>query len=151
MPKTSAAKKIEEPKKESVATPEEQTEKKAGKGTKSVTVKHANFYVHSSYNNILASLTDERGNVLAWASSGSAGFKGPRKATPFAASKVIENIFTKLGKTTVENATIFINGIGAGRDSALRGIAGRGITITAIHDITPIPHNGCKPKKVRRV
>ncbi len=123
----------------------------AKKEVKASTLRHANLYVHSSYNNVLVSLTDESGNVLSWASSGSVGFKGPRKATPFAASKVIESVFTKLGKTTIEDATIFIRGIGSGRDSALRAIVGRGVNIVAIRDITPIPHNGCKAPKVRRV
>ncbi len=125
--------------------------KTAKKDTKTSTLRHARVYVHSSYNNVLVSLTDENGNVLAWASSGSAGFKGPRKATPFAASKVIENVLSKMGKTTIEDATVFIHGIGSGRDSALRAIVGRGINVVAIRDITPIPHNGCKAPKVRRV
>lgn len=122
------------------------------KGTKaSQAIKHGRIYVSASYNNVLVTATDDKGNALAWASSGGAGFKGPKKATPFAASKCVENLFEKLAKTSFEDVSIYINGIGGGRDAVLRALVGRGLPISAIRDITPVAHNGCRPRKVRRV
>jgi len=109
------------------------------------------LYISSSYNNTIITLTDLDGNVLAWASAGSIGFKGTKKATPFAASKVAEAISLTAKKNGVEKVEVFIKGIGSGRESALRSLAARGFDIVAIKDITPIPHNGCRPPKVRRV
>lgn len=108
-------------------------------------------YIQATYNNTIITICDEGGNVLAWASSGNLGFKGPRKATPFAASKVAESVVEKVKKFGMEEAVIFVNGIGSGRESAVRSIANRGLNITFIKDTTPTPHNGCRPKKVRRV
>ncbi len=108
-------------------------------------------YISSSYNNIIITLTDSRGNVLSWASSGSIGFKGTKKATPFAASKVAEAIAQTIKKLGIEKLEIFIKGIGGGRESAVRSLAARGFDITSITDVTPIPHDGCRSPKVRRV
>lgn len=127
-------------------------EKKSPKAVKTAqTIKHGRMYISASYNNVLITATDDKGNALAWASSGGAGFKGPKKATPFAASKCVENLFEKLAKISFEDVSIYINGIGGGRDAVLRALAGRGMPISAIRDITPVPHNGCRPRKVRRV
>lgn len=110
-----------------------------------------NIYIKNSYNNTLISVTDEKGNVLAWASAGSLGFSGPKKATPFAASKIVSVLAEKLKKSGPVNIHIFVNGVGGGRDSAIRSLANQGFNILSIKDITPIPHNGPRPPKTRRV
>ena len=108
-------------------------------------------YVKASYNNTLISITDEKGNLLAWSSAGSLGFAGPKKATPFAASKVIAALAEKVKKFGPVNVSVFVSGVGGGRDSAIRSLANQGFNILSIKDVTPIPHNGPKPPKVRRV
>lgn len=108
-------------------------------------------YISSSYNNTIVSLADESGNILCWKSSGSIGFKGTKKGTPFAASKVAEAVAEVIKKMGIERVQVIVKGIGSGRDSAVRSLAARGIEIASIKDTTPIPHNGCKPRKVRRV
>jgi small subunit ribosomal protein S11 len=114
-------------------------------------VKEGKLYIFSSYNNTLLTLTDLQGNVLGWTSAGTIGFKGTKKATPFAASKVAEAMAQVAKKIGVEKVAVFIKGIGSGRESAIRSLAARGLDIVSIKDITPIPHNGCRPPKVRRV
>ena len=113
--------------------------------------KEGRIYVFSSYNNTIITLTDSQGNVLTWVSAGSIGFKGTKKATPFAASKVAEALSQAAKKLGIERVKVLIKGIGSGRDSAIRSLAARGLDITSIKDVTPIPHNGCRPPKVRRV
>lgn len=114
-------------------------------------VREGRIYIFSSYNNTILNVTDEQGNVLTWVSSGNIGFKGAKKATPFAASKVAENIAERAKKLGIEKVKILVRGIGSGRESAIRSLAGRGLEISSIKDITPIPHNGCRPAKARRV
>ena|SRR3989338_8374657 len=114
-------------------------------------LRSARIYIAASYNNTSATLTDAQGNVIAWSTAGSLGFKGPKKATPYAASKVIETILEKIGGAELENTSVFVQGVGSGRDAALRALAGKGVDIGAIKDMTPIPHNGCRPPKARRV
>lgn len=114
-------------------------------------VREGKIYIFSSYNNTIITLTDSPGNVLAWRSAGSIGFKGTKKATPFAASKVAEAISLAAKKLGVEKIQILVKGIGSGRESAIRSLGARGLDIISIKDITPIPHNGCRPPKVRRV
>lgn len=114
-------------------------------------IREGRIYVSSSYNNTLISLTDFQGNVLASCSAGVIGFKGTKKATPFAASKVASKICESAKKLGIEKVDILVKGIGAGRDSAIRSLATHGLDIISIKDITPIPHNGCRPPKVRRV
>jgi len=108
-------------------------------------------YINATYNNTMLTVTDLKGNVLCWASAGALGFKGPKKATPFAASKVAEAILEKLKKNFPQKAYLFVKGVGAGRDSALRSLAAGGLNIVYIKDVTPIPHNGPRPPKPRRV
>jgi len=110
-----------------------------------------NAYIKVSYNNTLISVTDDKGNLLAWSSAGALGFSGPKKATPFAASKVVAALSEKLKKIGPANLHVMVNGIGGGRDSAIRSFANQGFNILSICDVTPIPHNGPKPVKVRRV
>ena len=108
-------------------------------------------YISSSYNNTTITLTDQGGNALAWASAGNIGFKGTKKATPFAASKVAEVLAQKAQRIGIERISIFVKGIGGGRDSSIRSLASRGMDIISIKDVTPIPHNGCRPSGPRRV
>lgn len=114
-------------------------------------IESGRVYINATYNNTLITVTDRQGNVLAWASAGSLGFSGPKKATPFAASKVVAAVAEKLKKTGVSNMEVVVKGVGSGRDSAVRSLANQGFNILSIKDVTPIPHNGPKPRKVRRV
>ncbi|MDP4010250.1 MAG: 30S ribosomal protein S11 [Candidatus Spechtbacteria bacterium] len=114
-------------------------------------LERANIYVQASYNNTQITVSDENGAVVVWTTAGAAGFKGPRKATPYAASKVVDIIFEKLEPMEIKEAHVFAKGIGSGRDSALRALTSRNLNILSINDITPVPHNGCRIKKRRRV
>ncbi len=107
--------------------------------------------IQSTYNNTIINLSDENGNTLLWATSGSLGFKGTKKSTPFAASKVAELLVEKAKTMGLKSVDVFLNGVGSGRESAIRTFAARGIEITSIKDVTPVPHNGPKPRKPRRV
>lgn len=107
--------------------------------------------VLATFNNTIVTLADQKGNSIIAASCGALGFKGSRKSTPFAAAKVGEIIGEKAQQMGMKEATVIVRGVGAGRESALRAFAGKGITITKITDKTPVPHNGPRPKKARRV
>ena len=109
------------------------------------------LYVESTYNNTKLVLTDSKGNVLATSSSGSIGFKGAKKGTPFAAAKVGEIIGSKAAAMGMREAHVVVKGVGSGRESGIRGFISKGINIMSIKDVTPVPHNGPKPKKPRRV
>ncbi|MBI2025144.1 MAG: 30S ribosomal protein S11 [Candidatus Harrisonbacteria bacterium] len=125
-----------------------------GKTTeKSVSKRFENgrIYINASYNNTLITVTDDKGNMLAWSSAGSLGFSGPKKATPFAASKIVAALAEKLKKSGPVNVKIFVSGVGGGRDSSVRSLANHGFNILSIRDVTPIPHNGPRPPKTRRV
>lgn len=117
----------------------------------SAKIKEGKLYISSSYNNTILTLTDLRGNVLAWSSAGAIGFKGTKKATPFAASKVAEAIAQTIKKLGIQKIAVFVKGIGSGRESAIRSLAARDLEVVSITDVTPVPHNGCRPPKVRRV
>jgi small subunit ribosomal protein S11 len=114
-------------------------------------IKEGRIYISSSYNNTIITLTDQKGDVLHSTSAGRIGFKGTKKATPFAASKVADTIVQVANKLGVEKVEVFVKGIGSGRESAVRSLAAKGLDIVSLKDITPIPHNGCRPPKVRRV
>lgn len=114
-------------------------------------IEDGRVYINTSYNNTFITVTDLKGNVLVWMSSGSLGFSGPKKSTPFAATKVGEAIAEKVLRGGVKNIEIYVKGVGAGRDAAIRALANKGLNITLIKDLTPIPHNGPRPPKVRRV
>lgn len=114
-------------------------------------IDRGNVYVKASYNNTIISVTDEKGNLVAWSTAGSLGFRGPKKATPFAASKVVAALTEKLRKAGLQKVSIYLNGIGGGRDSSVRSFVNQGFEVLGIHDVTPIPHNGPKAKKVRRI
>ena len=108
-------------------------------------------YILSSFNNTQVSMTDSVGNVLAWQTAGSSGFKGPRKSTPYAATQVSQAILEKIKPMGITHVEIRVSGIGTGRDAALRAFTTSGMTIHTIRDLTPLPHNGCRPPKARRV
>ena len=115
-------------------------------------VKEVRISINSSFNNTIVSGSEYRtGNVLAWASSGSVGFKGTKKGTPYAATTAMKDMLDKLLQHQPETAYIFVSGAGNGRDAALRAMSGSGIKVAKIKDVTPLPHNGCRPKKARRV
>ncbi|MBN1384954.1 MAG: 30S ribosomal protein S11 [Elusimicrobia bacterium] len=108
-------------------------------------------YIKSSFNNTIITITDDRGNVIGWGSSGSAGFKGTKKGTPFAAQIASANCARKLAERGLKHVAVFVSGPGSGRETAIRALQISGLTVTSIKDITPIPHNGCRPPKQRRV
>ena len=109
------------------------------------------LHIHATYNNTKVLLADKMGNAIAWSSAGSLGFSGAKKGTPFAAAKVGELVGDKAAIVGLKDVDVIIRGVGAGRESALRGFAGKGIDITKIADDTPVPHNGPRPRKARRV
>ncbi len=108
-------------------------------------------HIRSTFNNTIVTITDASGNALAWASSGSQGFKGSRKSTPFAAQVAAEVASKKAMEHGVQNIEVYVKGPGSGREAALRALQAAGFNITVIKDVTPIPHNGCRPPKRRRV
>jgi small subunit ribosomal protein S11 len=108
-------------------------------------------YVQSTFNNTLITLTDNRGNVIAWSSAGTSGFTGSRKSTAFAAQRAAENVAQKGKNHGLKQVEVYVRGPGAGREAAIRSLQGAGILVTSIRDVTPIPHNGCRPPKRRRV
>lgn len=109
------------------------------------------IYITATFNNTLINITDENGNTISWGSSGRSGFKGSRRSTPFAATTAIEDTLKRAKAMGLNEVKVYIKGPGSGRDAALRVLRASGLKITLIADITPIPHNGCRPKKRRRV
>jgi len=114
-------------------------------------VPEANVYITASYNNTLMSLTDLKGEVLAHSSSGACGFKGTRKSTPYAATVTAEKLMAKAAAFGVQKVRVFVKGVGTGREQSIRGVQAAGLELEAIFDTTPVPHNGCRKKKKRRV
>lgn len=125
--------------------------KKRKKKTDKV-VKIGRAYINATYNNTMISLTDNNGDVISWASAGMAGFKGAKKATPYA-SQIITKIACQKAKEEygLEEVSVFVSGVGTGREAAIRALNANGLNVTSIKDMTPVPHNGCRPKKPRRV
>ena len=114
-------------------------------------VAHGHAHIKSTFNNTIVSITDPTGAVIAWASAGHVGFKGSRKSTPFAAQVAAGDAAAKAMEHGLKNVTVLVKGPGAGRESALRALQSAGFKISVIRDVTPIPHNGCRPPKRRRV
>jgi len=114
-------------------------------------VSHARAYIQATFNNTIVTVTDQNGDVLGWASAGMVGFKGPKKATPYAAGQVVKRVVDSIVPHAVKEVSVFIKGIGGGREGAIRGFNANGINVLSIKDVTPIPHNGCRPPKRRRV
>ncbi|HNQ47439.1 MAG TPA: 30S ribosomal protein S11 [Syntrophorhabdus sp.] len=125
--------------------------KKTGKKKIRKSIPVGEAYIQSSFNNTIITITDPQGNVVAWSSGGVVGFKGSRKSTPFAAQLAAENAAKKAMENGMKTVDVFIKGPGAGREAALRALQSAGLKIHLIRDITPIPHNGCRPPKRRRV
>ncbi len=108
-------------------------------------------HIHASFNNTIVTITDRQGNALAWATAGGSGFRGSRKSTPFAAQVAAERVALVVKEMGMKNVEVCVNGPGPGRESAIRALNANGFVITSITDVTPIPHNGCRPPKRRRV
>ena len=140
---------------EPVKVPRDQLEdnKKMAKTNKKLKrkVSEGVAHLHASFNNNLINVTDKKGNTLAWASAGGQGFKGSRKSTPFAAQRAAEQVGEQIRSNGIESLEVEVRGPGSGRESAIRGLNSMGFKITKITDVTPIPHNGCRPPKRRRV
>lgn len=131
--------------------PEEKKKVIKKKKNKRKIVSEGRVYILATYNNTIISFTDKNGNLLVQGSAGKLGFRGPKKATPYAAGLIIRNMVDKVKEMGLKDINIFIKGIGSGRDGALRALTAAGFTINLIKDVTPIPHNGCRAKKPRRV
>lgn len=114
-------------------------------------VSHGRAYIQATFNNTIVTITDQNGDVLGWASSGMVGFKGPKKATPYAASQVVKKVAEAVAPTGIKEVQVFVKGIGGGREGAIRALNSNGLQVLSIKDVTPIPHNGCRPPKRRRV
>lgn len=108
-------------------------------------------YIQASFNNTIVSLADSKGNVLSWASAGMCGFKGPKKATPYAAGMVVKKAVEAAEGIGLKEVDVFVKGIGGGRESAIRALNTNGLAVNTVTDMTPVPHNGCRPPKRRRV
>ncbi|HLA27063.1 MAG TPA: 30S ribosomal protein S11 [Syntrophales bacterium] len=127
------------------------TARKTGKKKEKKNITEGIAHIQSTFNNTIVTITDFSGNVIAWASAGTEGFKGSRKSTPFAAQMAAENAVKKAKEHGLRNVQVYVKGPGAGRESALRSLQLAGLKISLIRDVTPIPHNGCRPPKRRRV
>ena len=114
-------------------------------------ISHGRAYIQATYNNTIVTLTDQAGNVLAWSSAGHNQFKGPKKSTPYAAGVIVRNVVDKVKEQGLRKVDVFVKGVGSGREAAVRALHAQGIEVASIKDLTPIPHNGCRPKKLRRV
>ena len=114
-------------------------------------IAHGHAHIRSTFNNTIVSITDPVGNVISWASSGQVGFKGSRKSTPYAAQVAAEDVSKKAQEHGMRTLEVEVAGPGSGRESALRALQAAGFTVTSIRDVTTIPHNGCRPRKRRRV
>jgi small subunit ribosomal protein S11 len=122
-----------------------------GKAKEKRPVAHGNAYIHSTFNNTIVSITDPQGNALCWASAGHVGFKGSRKGTPFAAQLAAENAAKKAGAHQMKSVDVYVSGPGGGRETAIRSLHANGLEVKSLRDVTPVPHNGCRPPKKRRV
>lgn len=133
--------------------PKEQIKKSTKSSTKKTkrSVISGRVYIQSTFNNTIVSVTDELGGVIAWSSAGSLGFKGTKKSTPYAAQSTSVAALEKSKSYGLKKVNVFVSGVGAGRESAVRALVNSGINIESIKDVTPIAHNGCRPKKSRRI
>ena len=143
--------KLEAPVAETTAVAEATAKIKSKKKKSKVKITKGKVYINSTYNNTIISVTDMNGNVLIWGSAGKIGFKGSKKSTPYAGQRVMEDVLGRLKERGLGEADVFIKGIGAGRESAIRALQGSGMAILTIKDTTPIPHGGVRQKKPRRV
>ena len=133
--------------------------KKKGSGKKKVKrrkklkkqVSSGRAYIQATYNNTVVSLTDQEGNVLAWSSAGQIGFKSAKKATPYAAGLVVRDCIEKVADYGLKEVHVFVKGVGSGREAAIRALNTNGLNVLSLKDVTPIPHNGCRPRRPRRI
>lgn len=114
-------------------------------------VSHGRAYIQATFNNTIVTITDQNGDVIGWASAGGSGFKGPKKATPYAAGIVVKKVVESIKAFGLKEVNVFVRGIGGGRESAIRALNTNNIQVLTVKDITPAPHNGCRPPKRRRV
>jgi small subunit ribosomal protein S11 len=129
----------------------EKKDRKGGKRKEKRNVPHGVAHIQATFNNTIVSLTDPEGNLLSWSSAGRIGFKGSRKGTPFAAQVAAQNAGGNVKDVGMRSVDVLVNGPGAGRESAIRALQASGLEVKSIKDVTPIPHNGCRPRKRRRV
>lgn len=132
---------------------EKKIEKKLARGKKKVlrTVAVGRAYVQASYNNTMITITDPQGNALAWSSAGRMGFAGPKKSTPYAASLVVKDVVDRVRPMGLREVSVLVKGVGSGRESAIRALHANGVLVTTIRDVTPIPHNGPRAPRPRRL
>ncbi len=142
------------------ATPAADAPVKVGKASKAkpkrtkkskTQISQGKVFVQATYNNTIVSISDMNGNVLGWSSAGVVGFKGPKKATPYAASVIVRDAVEKVKDYAVKDVNVYISGVGQGREGALRALNANGLNVLSMKDVTPIPHNGCRPPRPRRV
>lgn len=126
-------------------------DKKSGRKREKRVVPHGVAHIQATFNNTIVSISDPEGNTVAWASSGKVGFKGSRKGTPFAAQMAAQNAGNQVRDFGMRTIDVLVKGPGAGRESAIRSLQSTGLDVKSIRDVTPIPHNGCRPRKRRRV
>ena len=124
---------------------------KAKKRTEKKTVYEGNVFIQATFNNTIVTITDLKGNAVSWSSAGSLGFRGAKKSTPYAAQTTAETAARKAMDMGLREVHVYVNGPGVGRESAIRSLGGLGLQVRSIKDVTPIPHNGCRPRKSRRV
>lgn len=137
---------------ETTATAPQEEPAKAKRGRKAVRqVRMGQAHVQASYNNTIVTLTDLNGNVLSWSSAGRVGFRGPKKSTPYAAGVIVKDVVERVRPYGLQEVNVFVRGVGSGREAAVRALHANGINVLSIRDITPIPHNGCRPPRPRRV
>jgi len=148
--KTTEEKEVKEVKAEGETDVDASEKKKKSKKIKRQILK-GRAVVKCTYNNTVISLADVNGNVLAWSTSGLMGFKGAKKATPYAATQVVANVAEKVQKYGLKELEVFVKGVGSGREASIRALSNNGFDLTSIKDETPVPHNGCRPKKPRRI
>ncbi len=122
-----------------------------GKKRSFTTIPRGRVYIQASVNNTIVTVTDPNGNVVTWSSAGNAGFKGPKKATPFAASVVVGKVADQLEVFGMKDVYVFVKGVGSAKDSAIRTLNSKGLNVLGIKELTAVPHNGCRPRKARRV
>ena len=121
------------------------------KKTKKKFVSVGMVYIQATYNNTIITITDQNGAVIGWSSAGKMGFRGPKKSTPYAAGITVRDLIERIRDVGLKTVDVFVRGVGSGREAAVRALGAQGLAINSIKDITPIPHNGCRPRKVRRV
>jgi small subunit ribosomal protein S11 len=139
------------PSSEKPTTQPQKRESNQSSGKTIRSIKKGQAHIQSTYNNTIVSISDMNGNVLAWCSSGSKGFKGSKKSTPYAATVVVTDVIEKIQDVGMEQIEVYVKGIGSGREAAVRALQAQGLEVISIKDVTPVPHNGCRPRKVRRV